>query len=206
MSADFSQAGEQGILCQIFDALKYDHHKLAVDIGAKDGSIFSNIKYIAEQRGWRRIQFDVLPLHQSIIQAKVTRNNVNSLLSQYGAEEIDLLSLDIDSMDYYVWKAIAVKPCVVVLEYNQNLDPTKCITVKYDEEYVHDGTDYYGASFGAMKKLSEEKGYTLVAVTRVNAIFIRNDLATTVEWTFNLQPVFERVWAPDKLNRIWEEV
>ena len=33
--------------------------------------------------------------------------------------EIDLLSLDVDGMDYWIWKAIeAVTPRVVVLEFN----------------------------------------------------------------------------------------
>ena len=42
-----------------------------------------------------------------------------------------------------------------------------------------DGTDYYGASLGALQALAERKGYRLVhtELSGVNAFFVRADLA-----------------------------
>ena len=50
----------------------------------------------------------------------VIAENVNNILEKYNVpKEIDLLSIDIDFNDYWVWKAITVtKPRVVVIEYN----------------------------------------------------------------------------------------
>ena len=53
-------------------------------------------------------------------QAFVDAENVNSLFAQYGVpKQFDLLSIDIDGNDYWVWKAIEdFTPRVVVIEYN----------------------------------------------------------------------------------------
>lgn len=89
---------------------------------------------------------------------------------------IDLLSLDIDGMDYWVWKAISViEPQVVVCETHNLIPPDRALTVPYDAKFVCQTEEYRSASLAAMCKLGREKGYRLVGTHRYgfNAFFIK---------------------------------
>jgi hypothetical protein len=128
-----------------------------------------------------------------------------------------LLSLDIDGMDYWVWKAITViEPQVVVCETENQIPPNKALTVPYDPGFVSKTVDYQGASLAAMCKLGREKGYRLVGAHRFgfNCFFIRNgvgeaffpevDVASCVEDPYSVQARKER-W-PLAKDRQWQEV
>ena len=95
--------------------------------------------------------------------------------------EIDLLSIDIDNNDYWVWKAITrINPRVVVIEYNATLRPPMSLVVPYEPERTWDGaTNYFGASLEAFVRLGRSKGYRLVgcSISGVNAFFVRDDIA-----------------------------
>jgi hypothetical protein len=106
---------------------------------------------------------------------------VNDLIAASGASgPIDLLSLDIDGMDYWVWKAITViDPQVVVCETHNPIPHDKALTVPYDPKFVFESENVRGASLAAMCKLGREKGYRLVGTHRFgfNAFFIKNNVA-----------------------------
>ena len=109
---------------------------------------------------------------------RVTAENINELVREYSTE-IDLLSIDIDYNDYWVWKALdAVQARVVVVEYNASFPPPLSLTVPYEPNHDWDGTNYFGASLSALEKLGREKGYSLVGCcfSGVNAFFVRDDL------------------------------
>jgi len=114
----------------------------------------------------------------------ITKDNVNDILESKGfSGEIDLLSLDIDGVDYWVWKEIScVSPRVVVLEFNHLWGPEASVTVPYKENFTAEfttfGSDYAGASLKAFIKLGKEKGYRFVGANAIatNAFFIRNDI------------------------------
>jgi hypothetical protein len=116
----------------------------------------------------------------AVAEALVTAENINTLISKNGpAGEIDLLSIDIDGNDYWVWKAItAVKPRVVIIEYNATLRPPLSVTVPYDPGRQYNGTNYFGASLTALTSLAQTKGYRLVGCnfSGSNAFFVRNEL------------------------------
>ncbi len=111
---------------------------------------------------------------------------VNDLLTQHGyTGEVDLLSVDVDGVDYWVWQAITVCSArLVMLEYNSMFGPDRAVTVPYDPKFNRRDHRfcYYGASLAAMTQLSATKGYRLVAVepTGVNAFFLRNDVAPEI--------------------------
>src|SRR5262249_24115519 len=94
--------------------------------------------------------------------------------------EIDLLSLDLDGNDYWIWKALTVlRPRVVVLEFNAECGPEVAATMSYKPDYRCDLTsNRIGASLSAFVKLGRDKGYRLVGVQQLgfNAFFVREDI------------------------------
>ena len=131
----FSQNDEDGILLYIFSLIGTVNKK-AVEICAGDG-IECNTANLTINHGWTALLFDgneatirrgqdfyqcckdTFLFPPRIIHAWIEAENVNTLISGHGFEgEIDLLSLDIDGVDYWIWKAIdCISPRVVILEY-----------------------------------------------------------------------------------------
>ena len=111
---------------------------------------------------------------------KVTSANIQQLFQKYDVpKNFDLLSIDIDFNDYWVWEAIVdYYPRVVVIEYNSSIPPTESKVVPYDSDAIWDGTNYFGASLLALTNLGSKKGYTLVGCDNngVNAFFCKSEL------------------------------
>jgi len=110
----------------------------------------------------------------------VTTENINALIAEAGiGGDIDLLSIDIDNNDYWVWKAItSIDPRVVVIEYNATLRPPMSLVVPYNPNQTSDGSNYFGASLEAFVRLGRDMGYSIVGCnfSGSNAFFVRNDL------------------------------
>jgi hypothetical protein len=203
----FSQTDEDGILLYLF-ALLGTQNKLCLELCAGDG-IECNCANLIVHHGWHGLLIDgdkgavergrdfysrnphtyVYP--PLMAHAWVTRDNVNDLIRSNGLEgEIDLMSLDMDGVDYWIWKAMTVvQPRVVVVEYQDIIGPEKALTVPYSEDfnaYEHPTTlgmpNFCGASLPAFVKLAKAKGYRLVGCNRYgyNAFFVRNDLGEAV--------------------------
>lgn len=150
--------------------------------------------------------------------AWITAENINTLLTNaqvFGP--VDLLSIDLDGMDYWVWKAISViDPQVVVCETHNLIPPDKALTVPYDPKFVFISEDHRGASLAAMCKLGREKGYRLIGMHRFgfNAFFMKRGVGekyfpeVTPE-TCQTDPVSVRLqneaW-PRVQNKQWQEV
>jgi hypothetical protein len=201
-----SQNGEDGILWYIFSLIGATNHK-SVEIGAGNGMECNTANLIINHR-WLGLLFDgnetnvnagreffahhpdTWSLPPSFQHHFIDAENINGLLQTYGfAGEIDLLSLDIDGIDYWVWKAIDItSPRVVILEFNAIWRCEASVTVPYqaDFEAVKVFQDdvlmayYCGASLPAFVKLAREKGYRLVGSNSYdfNAVFMRNDVGT----------------------------
>ena len=175
----YSQNGEDGILMAIFKKIRTTN-KFGVEFGVGDGSE-RNTRYLCEQRGWTCLLMDPADNNLSSIKKEfITAENINVLFEKYRVpNQFDLLSIDIDGNDYWVWKALDSRysPRVVVIEYNAKIPPHESKTIAYDPNFRWDGTDYFGASLLALVKLAQAKGYTLVGCERkgVNAFFVRND-------------------------------
>ncbi|WP_068471476.1 hypothetical protein [Candidatus Protochlamydia phocaeensis] len=179
----YAQNGEDGVLEQIFRLIP-PVCKYYVDFGAGDGNLISNTKYLREMDGWRGLLLDadcepnpLLNLHREFI----TAENICEIFAKYTVPtEFDLISIDIDYNDFYVWKALSSRyhPRVVVIEFNcsHNYDEDK--VVKYDPDGFWDISDYYGASMLALYRLGRVLGYSLVYqdANAVNLFFIRDDV------------------------------
>jgi hypothetical protein len=123
----------------------------------------------------------------ALLQVWVTAENVNDLLRSAGVEgEIDLLSLDMDGNDYWIWRAIEViRPRLVVAETHDIIPTELALTIPYSPEFnawENPKPDFRGASLRAMTKLAGEKGYRLIGAHQrgFNVFYLRNDVAPDV--------------------------
>jgi hypothetical protein len=175
-----SQNGEDGILAALYARIGTTNRHF-VEFGVEDGGECCS-RHLRERRGWTGLLMDggeharpVGPVHREFI----TAENVTALFAKYGVPaEFDLLSIDIDGNDYWVWQALSgYSPRVVVIEYNAAIPPSESRTVPYDPAFRWDGGDYFGASLLALERLGRRKGYTLVGCDSrgINAFFVRND-------------------------------
>lgn len=191
-----SQFEEDGILLYLF-ALIGTTNKTCVEVCAGNG-IECNTANLILNHGWwghlfdgkeanvkRGIQFyrdskETWLYPPQFTHAWITAENINDLIKTSGVcGDIDLLSLDIDGMDYWVWNAIdCIRPRVVVCETHNVIGPSDALTVPYDPEFRITTRDYYGASLAAMTKLANKKGYRLVGTHRYgfNAFYVLKGL------------------------------
>jgi len=173
----YSLGGEDIILEHIFNII--GEGKFFIDVGSMDGYRHSNTRRFIN-KDWKGLCLDkgysgYKPEDKVKIEF-ITAENINDLFKKHNVpEQVDLLDIDIDGNDYWVWKAITINPRVVIIEYNPNLEGKKA--VKYNPDFIYDGTRCYGASFEAMIDLGKQKGYTaLYEVDINNIIFVRDDL------------------------------
>jgi hypothetical protein len=189
-----SQFEEDGILLYLFSLIQ-PTSRVCVEICAGNGRECMTTNLIVNHGWWGHL-FDGDPANVSngrrffannkdtflyppkFSQAWITAENVNETLRANGLSgEIDLLSLDIDGMDYWVWKAMTViEPRVVVCETHNAVPVGRAVTVPYDPSFVCTSENYRGASLEAMCRLGREKGYRLIATHRFgfNAFFVKN--------------------------------
>jgi tetratricopeptide (TPR) repeat protein len=189
----YSQCDEDGIIQEIFKRIGTTN-RVFVEFGVESGIECNSVKLLVE--GWRGLWLDgseqyfeqiitrfrtFMDNHQlAVTRDFITAENINELIGQGGVRgEIDLLSIDIDNNDYWVWKAIdVVQPRVVVIEYNATLHPPLSLVVPYDPKQTWQGSNYFGASLEALVRLGRSKGYRLVGCncSGSNAFFVREDL------------------------------
>jgi hypothetical protein len=189
----YSQHDEDGIIQEIFRRIGVSNRTF-VEFGVETGVECNTVKLLIE--GWRGLWIEAnaqsakainssfaeftKDRRLTLLQSFVTAENINTLIGNAGLEgDIDLLSIDIDFNDYWVWKAIAtVSPRVVIIEYNAGLRPPLSLTVPYQPNRAGDGTNFFGASLEALVRLGQTKGYRLVGcnISGSNAFFVREDL------------------------------
>ncbi len=189
----YSQSEEDGIIQEIFRRIGTTDRRF-VEFGVEEGLENNTLKLLLE--GWSGLWIegsrkyvdaierrfaDVLGTRRLAVRnAFITTSNVNELIGAWGEGGIDLLSIDIDGNDYYVWEALTVvRPRLVVVEYNGKFPPPLSVVQDYNASHVWTGTDYMGASLEALVRLGKRLGYCLVGTNFVgaNAFFVRADLA-----------------------------
>lgn len=111
----------------------------------------------------------------------VTRENINALIhnTTQWEGEIDLFSLDMDGVDWWIWDALAVvRPRVVVVEIQELWGADEVKTRPYRADHVSPEIAAMGASLGAFAWLAAQKGYRLVGCIKqgFNAFFVREDV------------------------------
>ena len=199
----YSQNGEDGLILYLLSKIGVRNHYV-VEVGIEDGRQCNSINLI-RNLGWRGCLIEASDswaakateyLHQTglddrvrLLHATARPDNINQLLRQGNVpDQIDLLSIDIDSHDYWLWKAIdGLQPGLVVIEYNASFGPERSVTVPYTDNWKVISKYYHGASLTALARLGKQKGYLLAGCDTkgVNAFFVRSDLAASA----GIQPV-----------------
>jgi hypothetical protein len=193
----FSQNGEDGLLLYVF-ALIGTTSRRCVEMCAGDGiecntaNLLVNHRWVgllidgdgdnvARGQAFYHACRDTFSFPPKFRQAWISAENVNTLLRDNGfGGDLDLLSIDLDGMDYWVWKALdCTAPRVVIVEYESGWGPTEALTRPYQANFQADFLPSAGASLAALAKLGAEKGYRLVGCNSsgVNAVFVRQGIA-----------------------------
>ena len=185
----FSQSGEDGVIRRLFEIIK-PTSQFVVDFGCSDGITFSNSRRLITHDGWSGLLMDgnheqiqkakaslVNYPKAKVVEAWVYPGNVETLFEQHGVpKDLDLLSIDIDSNDYYVWKVIHdFHPKVVIIEFNSAFPPPQKMVVQFHPMNYWDGdSDYFGASIQSLYELGKQKGYELVHCSSmgINLVFV----------------------------------
>jgi|688.fasta_scaffold179653_2 hypothetical protein len=222
----FSQNGEDGILLYIFSLLG-EGNSTCVEICAGDGIQCNSANLILNHR-WTGLLIDGQEWHVNkgkqfyashpdtfsfppkFVHAWVDREGINQIIQKEGFQgSVDLLSLDLDGVDYWIWDAIEViQPRVVVAEIQCIWGADRSVTVPYRQDFssplINGFGVYSGASLSAFVKLAKRKGYRLVGTQQLgfNAFFIKEtespDLFPEVTVESCLDRPFVR-WATDNL-------
>jgi SAM-dependent methyltransferase len=186
----FSQNGEDGVLAEIMRRVGATNREF-VEFGVESGAE-GNCVFLADVLGWSGAFLEADPALSArlsakyrwtnrvrTLNAKVEPDNVERLLRRLAVpDEPDVLSIDVDGADYWIWAAMdSIRPRVLIIECNTALDPERRIVQPDDPGITWQGTDYYGASVGALAAHGASKGYELVYVdlAGVNAFFVRAD-------------------------------
>jgi len=172
----YSQNGEDGIIEAIFSKIG-STNKYFVEFGGGEEK-FNNTKYLRNKKNWHGLWLDSEG-DRFTKKEFITAENITEIFKKYKVPlKFDLLSIDVDGNDYWLWKSLKdYSPRLVIIEYNSSYPPTESKAIKYNPKFKWDGTDYFGSTLLALKELGAKKGYTLVYCesTGSNAFFIRTD-------------------------------
>jgi hypothetical protein len=195
----FSQGGEDGLIQYLIDRVPL-LNKSFVEFGVED-YMEANTRFLLQNDNWSGLIIDGGRANVEKITRDpnywrhdltalcefITRDNINELIGRRFRGEIDLLSIDIDGNDYWVWQALdIVSPRIVICEYNSVFGVNRAVTVPYDPNFrrrdAHYSSLYFGASLPAFCDLAEKKGYVFVGCSRagINAFFVRKNVAQNV--------------------------
>jgi hypothetical protein len=208
----FSEFDEDGVALFLL-AVGGSPTRRFVDIGAGDCVFASNTANLALNFGFdglfvdadeSRIEHgrrfyarhpDAMVRPPVFVRSFVTRENVNEILTEAGfTGDIDVLSIDIDGNDYWIWQALeCVNPRFVIAEAHPELGREEWVMPYepgFDAREAPPGA-WMGASPAAMVQLADSLGYRTVAANLYgfNIFFARRDVAEQLP-TIELDELF----------------
>lgn len=190
-----SQNGEDGIIEELLNRLEITEGWVC-EFGAWDGIHLSNTFNLVKTKKFKAVFIEgdqlkykdllntcknfsnIIPIN-ALVDYNDTKNSLDNLLKNTEIPyDFDILSIDIDSYDYHVWKGlINYKPKIVIIEINSSINTN-------NNNYIHQSPKYNGTGFRPMFNLGINKGYKFVLHTG-NMFFIRNDLFDKLNIHYN---------------------
>ena len=203
-----SQNGEDGVIAAVFQAIGVKS-RTCVEFGAYDLKQYSNV-YSLWTNGWRALLIEGNKLryekikkdyaaHPQAAEQRVSIDNrfvspegpdsLDNILAAHGfPEDLDLVCIDVDSIDLQIWRGLTrFRPRLVVVEYN-------CMIPPHIELIASAGGNNIGCSALSLLKLGKQKGYALVACIGWNAFFVKQEDAHHFANVDDLEKLFDRTW------------
>lgn len=187
----FSQFDEDGITTEILKRIEVSSAPNFLEIGVGNG--LENNTLLLAARGWNgvwigdedlepnlRIENRILFIKKHVDVAFL-KSELQTILRKREVVNPDLISIDVDSLDYYFIEEILklnIKPSVFIVEYNASFIPPIKFIVKYEEPCRWQEDNYFGASLSAWNELFTKFGYSLVAcsLSGANAFYVNDNL------------------------------
>lgn len=173
----YSQYGEEGVLEHLIQQLGLKFIECC-EFGMS-GTTFSNTLYFIENFNSYGVYIDQFKENLDSLTFSNTEtivgkievegdNTLDNILSSTKlTANFDILSIDVDNLDYHIWDSLKnYSPKLVVIEFNPFIPP--------GEEYIHDGSRF-SSSFLSTVELGKSKGYKLVCMTG-NLIFAKEKI------------------------------
>lgn len=190
----YSQNGEDGIIDYILNKIP-DKDNWCCEFGAWDGKYLSNTFNLVHNKNYNAVFIEGdYDKFSDLLNTSNSYNKIVPINSWVGVEgdelldnilnktkipnNFDILSIDVDGIDYLIWeKFIEYKPKVVVIEINSSFKPDIIFTeeeLNYKNMIDRSGKVNGGVNFKTCYNLGKSKGYKLFTHTG-NMIFIHND-------------------------------
>lgn len=188
----FSQNGEDGIIDYLLYTLSIDNPKF-IEIGVGDYNE-ANTRFLFETKNSKGLIIDCIENLEKkvkknillwkgdlqILQKSINEENIINILKKFDfLNEIDLFSLDIDGIDFWILKKLPEKfSKIAIIEYNSNFGSELEISVpnipNFNRIDYHYSNLCFGASLKAIINLMKSKGFTFIGTNNscVNAFFI----------------------------------
>ena len=192
----FSQNGEDGILDYILTKLRLIPNSTNfIEIGVGDYRE-SNTRFIYNRFHPKGVIIDCIDNMEQkvkphvnlwkgdlrICNAQVNTKNINEILKNYCDYEIDVFSIDIDSIDYWLIEKLQKNISkIFIAEYNPVFGPNLKVTVPningFDRTKYHYSNLCYGMSLRALIDIMKTKNYYFIGTNlqKMNAFFVSND-------------------------------
>lgn len=167
----YTQFGEDGLIATCLQKIG-ETNRQCFEIGAADGRFFSNTLRLRED-GWKAVLIESNEALFQRLQADFgeqstcihsTCSDLDSALFSGGLSPApDLGIIDIDGQDFWLWSDLVVyRPRIILVE----------ISTRHHAEPPPERGGKGQAGLDAIASLGGQKGYTLVAETFCNALFV----------------------------------
>lgn len=172
-SDTYSCCGEDGIIKFLLKQI--NQTGFVIEFGAADGFHCSNTARLwKDQRSHEALLIESNPALYEKLEAAVGSNtNVTTdqalvvNIDDHTKRVADVCSIDVDGEDYQIAQRMNVPHQIVIVEHNPTVPP-------HVEMIGIEGTQY-GSSALSIVNMMTGKGYSLVAVTKTNLIFLYGD-------------------------------
>ena len=192
----FSQSGQDGILQEVFKRLEIESGTF-IEFGAWDGIHLSNCRNLA-LNNWSGLfieanieKFNELNNNYKKNERIKTlncfvepngENDIDSIIEKFEFENLDLLAIDIDGLDYKIIESLVSKPKVILMEGGGIISPF--VTKRIPDEFAKLNISQ---SLHVLIDIAKSKGYIAVCYLQ-DLYLVRNDLAGLF-FNYNEHPV-----------------
>ena len=182
-----SQYGEDGIIEYLTKTSKLKINQSCVEFGAHDGLANSNTYNLWKNKNYEALLIEadknrfndlvknvkkytnVITVNKFVgFKGKDTLEKIIESANFFKKNDVGVLSIDIDSYDYFIFKYLKIKPQIIVIEFNNSIPGYIDYNDSEDQVFLR-------CSAKSIQNLGFEKGYITVACTITNVILIRND-------------------------------